>query len=64
MITLFWKSGLTASKSEARRAIEQGGAAVNGEKVTDLKKAFTKAEFESGLLLRRGKKNYRNVIFK
>ena len=30
------KSGLTASRSEARRAVEQGGVTVDGEKVTDI----------------------------
>jgi tyrosyl-tRNA synthetase len=64
VLTLFAKSGLVASKSEARRAVEQGGATVGGEKVTDVKKTFAKAEFEGGLLLRRGKKNYRNIVLK
>ena len=64
VLTLFAKSGLCASKSEARRTVEQGGATVDGEKVTDIKKAYTVADFSDGKLLRRGKKNYRKVILK
>ena len=64
VLTLFAKSGLCASKSEARRTVEQGGATVDGEKITDIKKTYTVAEFTDGKLLRRGKKNYRKVILK
>ena len=38
-------AGLTASRSEARRAVEQGGVTVDGEKVTDVKTMYTKADF-------------------
>ena len=44
VLTLFAKSGLVASKSEARRTVEQGGAVVDGEKVTDIKATFEKVE--------------------
>jgi tyrosyl-tRNA synthetase len=64
VVTLFAKSGLCASKSEARRTVEQGGATVDGDKVTDIKKTYTVAEFADGKLLRRGKKNYRRIIVK
>ncbi len=36
ILTMLVKSGLTASKSEARRAVQQGGVSVDGEKVTDV----------------------------
>ena len=57
-------SGLCASRSEARRAVQQGGVAVDGEKVTDIHAAF-KAEDMSGegLVLKKGKKNFRKVDF-
>ena len=59
------KSGLTASKSEARRAVQQGGVAVDGEKVSDIATTFTKADFEGeGKVVRKGKKNFRKVIAK
>ena len=64
VLTLFAKSGLCASKSEARRTVEQGGATVGGEKVTDIKKTYTAADFADGLLLKRGKKNFRRVVVK
>ena len=63
ILTMLVKSGLVPSKSEARRAVEQGGVAVDGEKVADIKAAFAKADIpEEGLVLRRGKKNFRKVI--
>jgi len=49
---------------EARRAIEQGGAAVDGEKVTDLRMTFTKADLADGKTFRIGKKNFKKVIAK
>ena len=64
VLTLFAKSGLCASKSEARRTVEQGGATVDGDKVTDIKKTYTVADFADGLLLKRGKKNFRRVVVK
>jgi tyrosyl-tRNA synthetase len=65
IMTLLVKCGLTASKSEARRAVQQGGVAVDGEKVTDIHAAF-KAEDMSGegLVLKKGKKNFRKVLMK
>ncbi len=64
VLTLFAKSGLCASKSEARRTVEQGGASVGGEKVTDIKATFAIADFADGLLLKRGKKSFRRVVVK
>ena len=58
------KAGLVPSKSEARRAIEQGGVSVDNEKVTDFKKTFTKAELADGKVFRRGKKSFKKVIAK
>ncbi len=64
VLTLFVKSGLVSSKSEARRTVEQGGATVAGEKVTDIRATFTKEQFADGLLVKRGKKNFRRMILK
>ena len=62
ILTLLVKTGLVPSKSEARRAVQQGGAEVNGEKVTDIAMSFTKEQLSGdGLVLRRGKKNYNRV---
>ena len=64
ILTLLVKSGLVASKSEARRTVEQGGASADGEKITDIRHSFTAAQLEAGVLLKRGKKNYRRVVLK
>ena len=65
ILTMLVKSGLVSSKSEARRAVQQGGVAVEGEKVTDIYQAFTAEEMKGeGLVLKKGKKNFRKVIVK
>ncbi len=58
------KAGLVPSKSEARRAIEQGGVAADDEKITDFKRTFTKDELKDGKVFRRGKKSFRKVLAK
>lgn len=63
ILTLLLKSGLVPSKSEARRAVEQGGVSVDGEKVSDIKAVFSQEVFVGdGIVLKRGKKNFRRVI--
>ncbi len=62
ILNLLHKSGLVPSKSEARRAVQQGGVAVDGEKVTDISTTYEKDEFQGdGKVVRRGKKNFRKV---
>ena len=41
ILTILQKSGLAPSRSEARRNVEQGGVAVDGEAVKDSKAVFT-----------------------
>jgi len=56
-------SGLTASRSEARRAVEQGGVTVEGEKITDTRTMYTPDSFKGdGIVVKRGKKNFRRVV--
>ena len=56
---------LVPSKSEARRAIEQGGAYVNNELVNDVGFVVTdKLVNDNHIMLRRGKKAYCKVIVK
>lgn len=62
ILTLLVKSGLVASKSEARRAVEQGGVTADGEKVSDIKATFDKDSLKKGIVLRRGKKAFKKVI--
>ncbi len=55
-------AGLTGSRSEARRAVEQGGITVDGEKITDVKTLYTKADFAGeGKVVKRGKKSFKRV---
>src|SRR5213082_3667 len=51
---------LATSKSEARRAIEQGGIYVNQQRVKDVARSIESADWLAGrnLLLRKGKKDY------
>ena len=59
------KAGLATSRSDARRAIEQGGVTVNDEKISDIYKTYTK-EFigNTEVIIRKGKKNYKKIILK
>jgi len=61
ILTLLTLSGLVPSRSEARRAVEQGGVSVDDVKVTDIRATFTEDALKAGLMLRRGKKNYKKV---
>ncbi|MBQ3898381.1 MAG: tyrosine--tRNA ligase [Lachnospiraceae bacterium] len=57
-------SGLCPSRSDARRNVEQGGVTVNDEKVTDIKTSYAKTAFAGdGLLVKRGKKNFKKIVF-
>ena len=62
--TILVKAGLVPSKSEARRAIEQGGVSVDNEKITDPKTVFTVSDLKDGRVFRRGKKSFRKIIAK
>jgi tyrosyl-tRNA synthetase len=55
---------LCPSRGDARRNIQQGGVSVDGEKVTDIGRKFTADELKKGILLRRCKKNYKQIILK
>ena len=57
-------SGLVATKSEARRAVEQGGVAVDDVKVASVKETFKYEDLKDGKLFRRGKKAFRKIIAK
>ena len=63
ILTLLVKAGLVPSRSEARRAVEQGGVTVDGEKITDLRASYTADDLREGKVIRRGKKSYKRVNF-
>ena len=64
LLTLLVKAELVPSKSEARRAVEQGGVTVADQKVTDIKATFPVADFADGIIIRRGKKAFKKVVIK
>jgi tyrosyl-tRNA synthetase len=65
LINILSKAKLVSSNSEGRRAIEQGGVTVNGEKITDVKKTYTSEEInKEDFIVKRGKKNFAKIIVK
>lgn len=63
ILRLLVKAGLAASNGEARRNVEQGGVAVDGEKVTDVKAQIARDSIgEDGIIIKRGKKKFVRVI--
>ena len=65
LLSIVQKSGLCASRSEERRNVEQGGVSVDGEIVKDIKAVYTKEQLSGeGIVVKRGKKNFRRVVVK
>ena len=61
ILTALVKAQMASSRSEARRAVEQGGVTADGEKITDVKHTFTEDELKTGILLKKGKKNFKKL---
>ncbi len=61
ILTLLVTAGMTASKSEARRAVEQGGVSVNGNKVIDAKTVYAKEAFAEEFIIKKGKKSFHKI---
>ena len=64
ILSILVKSGLVPSRAEARRAVQQGGVTVEGEKVGDIKTSYTADTLGEGLVVKKGKKNFRKVVMK
>ncbi|MGL4796672.1 MAG: tyrosine--tRNA ligase [Paraclostridium sp.] len=63
LISLLVKAELAPTKSEARRNIQQGGVTVDSEKITDIKAMFSKEALSGdGVVIKRGKKNFKKVV--
>ena len=62
LVSILVAAGLAPTRSEARRNIEQGGVLVDGEKVTDFRASYTKEQIAAGLVVKRGKKNFKKVV--
>ena len=62
LITLLQKAELVGTRNEGRRAIEQGGVTLDGEKITDIKFQVKKESIlPEGSVLRRGKKKFKKI---
>ncbi|MCH5291202.1 MAG: tyrosine--tRNA ligase [Treponema sp.] len=61
---LYYDTNLCATKSDARRLIQQGGASINGNTVTDVKQVLTLSDADSDgeFVLRAGKKKFCRVV--
>lgn len=64
LLNILVKAGLTTSRGEGRRLIEQGGLSVDGEKVTDPNIVIAKAKLTEGIKIKKGKKVFHKVIAK
>ncbi len=64
IMSILVKSGLCATRSDARRNIQQGGVSVEDEKISDIGRSFSADELRAGILVKRGKKNFNKVILK
>ena len=64
ILSILVKCGLCASKSDARRNVQQGGIAVDDAKVDDIAASFDADVLRRGIVVRRGKKNYNRVVLK
>ncbi|MCQ2543979.1 MAG: tyrosine--tRNA ligase [Lachnospiraceae bacterium] len=62
LISILVAAKLVPSRSEGRRAIEQGGCMVNDVKVTDVKTAYTKDQITGDFVVKKGKKNFCKVV--
>ena len=63
ILDLLTKCALIPSKGEGRRLIQQGGVAVDDEKVTDVYAKVAKSDFEKGyVVIKKGKKVYHKAI--
>ena len=62
IVSLLVAGGLVPTRSEGRRAVEQNGVSVNGEKVSDPRTSYTKDDIGEGLVLQKGKKSFKKMI--
>ena len=65
IISMMVEAGMVATRSEGRRAIEQGGVTVDGEKVTDIGTKYTKEDLSGeGKIVKKGKKSFNRIVMK
>ncbi len=61
ILDLLVAAGLVPSKGEGRRLVQQGGVALDGEKVSDPMAMISRERLESGIVVKKGKKVYHKV---
>ena len=64
IMSVLVKSGLCATKSDARRNVQQGGVTVDDLKVSDISASYDADALRKGIVVRRGKKNFNKVVLK
>ena len=64
VLSMMVKAGLAASNGEARRLVQQGGVAINDQKVCDPSYALSISAFDDEIILKKGKKIYNKYIVK
>ena len=64
VISLLVLGKMVPSRSEGRRAIEQGGVSLDGEKVCDVKATVSREQLNTGVLIKRGKKSFNKFVLK
>jgi len=65
IVQLLSDAGLCKSNGEARRLIQAGGAYFNDERISDLNRIVTAADFKDGAAMAKtGKKNIRRIVLK
>lgn len=65
LTVILTKSGVTKSKSEARRLIEQNSIILNGEKITDVNRKIFKGDLKNtSLVLQKGKKTFLRIMYR
>ena len=63
LVSILVKSGLSATRNEARRAIEQGGVTVDSEAVKDVRALIAGEQLQGeGIMVRRGKKKFKKIV--
>ena len=62
ILNLLIKCGITSSKGEGKRLIQQGGININDENISAIDKSYTTDEAKSGLKIRKGKKHFHKAI--
>ena len=62
LLDLMVAGGLAASKGEARRLVQQGGVSVDDEKISDPTYQIAKEKFESGVVVKKGKKVFHKFV--